>query len=28
VPGHADLALDLLRRTPAVRRLFEARLAE
>ena len=28
VPGHADLALDLLRRTPAVRTLFEARLAE
>jgi L-erythro-3,5-diaminohexanoate dehydrogenase len=28
VPGHADLALDLLRRTPAVRALFEARLAE
>ena len=27
VPGHAELALDLLRRTPAVRRLFEARLA-
>ncbi len=26
VPGHADYALDLLRRTPAVRRLFEARL--
>ncbi|WP_235950463.1 L-erythro-3,5-diaminohexanoate dehydrogenase [Phycicoccus flavus] len=28
VPGHADLALSLLRRTPAVRALFEARLAE
>jgi L-erythro-3,5-diaminohexanoate dehydrogenase len=28
VPGHADLALDLLRRTPAVRALFEARLSE
>ncbi len=28
VPGHADLALDLLRRTPAVRALFEARLAD
>ena len=28
VPGHADLALDLLRRTPAVRALFEARLTE
>ena len=26
VPGHADLALDLLRTTPGVRRLFEARL--
>jgi len=26
VPGHADLALDLLRRTPAVRALFESRL--
>jgi L-erythro-3,5-diaminohexanoate dehydrogenase len=26
VPGHADLALDLLRATPGVRRLFEARL--
>ena len=26
VPGHADYALDLLRRTPAVRRLFESRL--
>ena len=26
VPGHADLALDLLRRTPGVRALFEARL--
>lgn len=25
-PGHADLAFDLLRRTPAVRALFEARL--
>ncbi|HSO64452.1 MAG TPA: L-erythro-3,5-diaminohexanoate dehydrogenase [Ornithinibacter sp.] len=28
VPGHADLALDLLRATPAVRALFEGRLAE
>lgn len=28
VPGHADLALDLLRRTPAVRALFERRLGE
>ena len=28
VPGHADLALDLLRGTPAVRALFEGRLAE
>jgi L-erythro-3,5-diaminohexanoate dehydrogenase len=27
VPGHAAYALDLLRRTPAVRGLFEARLA-
>ncbi len=27
VPGHAELALDLLRQVPAVRRLFEARLA-
>jgi L-erythro-3,5-diaminohexanoate dehydrogenase len=27
VPGHADFALDLLRQVPAVRRLFEARLA-
>ena len=27
VPGHADFALDLLRSEPAVRRLFEARLA-
>ncbi|MBA2414539.1 MAG: hypothetical protein H0V64_01295 [Geodermatophilaceae bacterium] len=27
VPGHADLALDLLRAEPGVRRLFEARLA-
>jgi len=26
VPGHSDYALDLLRRTPAIRRLFEARL--
>ena len=26
VPGHADLALDLLRTTPGVRRLFEVRL--
>ena len=26
VPGHADVALDLLRRTPAVRALFEGRL--
>lgn len=28
VPGHADLALDLLRATPAVRALFEGRLSE
>jgi len=27
VPGHADFAVDLLRRAPAVRALFEARLA-
>jgi L-erythro-3,5-diaminohexanoate dehydrogenase len=27
LPGHADFALDLLRGVPAVRRLFEARLA-
>ncbi|MGL5860959.1 MAG: L-erythro-3,5-diaminohexanoate dehydrogenase, partial [Phycicoccus sp.] len=27
LPGHADLALGLLRRTPTVRALFEARLA-
>jgi len=27
VPGHADLALDLIRRNPAVRALFERRLA-
>lgn len=27
VPGHADLALDLLRSTPGVRTLFEGRLA-
>lgn len=27
VPGHADFAVDLLRRVPAVRSLFEARLA-
>ncbi|MBB5873944.1 L-erythro-3,5-diaminohexanoate dehydrogenase [Allocatelliglobosispora scoriae] len=27
VPGHADVALGLLRESPAVRRLFEARLA-
>jgi L-erythro-3,5-diaminohexanoate dehydrogenase len=27
VPGHADFAVDLLRRVPAVRELFEARLA-
>ena len=27
VPGHAAYALDLLRRTPAVRALFEQRLA-
>jgi L-erythro-3,5-diaminohexanoate dehydrogenase len=25
VPGHADYALDLLRRIPAVRQVFEAR---
>ncbi|MFD1115487.1 L-erythro-3,5-diaminohexanoate dehydrogenase, partial [Sphaerisporangium aureirubrum] len=28
VPGHAELALDLLRTTPGVRRLFERRLNE
>jgi L-erythro-3,5-diaminohexanoate dehydrogenase len=28
VPGHADLALDLIRAEPGVRRLFETRLAE
>ena len=28
VPGHAELALDLLRAEPGVRQLFEARLAE
>ena len=28
VPGHADLALDLVRSTPAVRALFEGRLEE
>ncbi|GAA4405257.1 L-erythro-3,5-diaminohexanoate dehydrogenase [Fodinibacter luteus] len=28
VPGHADLALDLVRRVPAVRALFEGRLTE
>ena len=27
VPGHADLALDLIRRVPSVRRLFERRMA-
>jgi L-erythro-3,5-diaminohexanoate dehydrogenase len=27
VPGHADLALDLIRTTPSVRRLFERRVA-
>lgn len=27
VPGHADLALSLLREVPAVRELFESRLA-
>jgi L-erythro-3,5-diaminohexanoate dehydrogenase len=27
VPGHADYAMDLLRATPGVRRLFESRLA-
>jgi L-erythro-3,5-diaminohexanoate dehydrogenase len=27
VPGHADVALDLVRRVPAVRALFEARIA-
>ncbi len=27
-PGHAELALDLLRSTPAVRALFERRLGE
>ena len=26
VPGHADLALDLIRRVPSVRRLFELRV--
>jgi L-erythro-3,5-diaminohexanoate dehydrogenase len=26
VPGHADLALDLIRTTPSVRRLFELRV--
>ena len=26
VPGHADLALDLIRSTPAVRKLFERRV--
>jgi L-erythro-3,5-diaminohexanoate dehydrogenase len=25
-PGHADLALDLIRSTPSVRRLFERRV--
>jgi L-erythro-3,5-diaminohexanoate dehydrogenase len=28
LPGHADLALDLIRAEPGVRRLFEARLVE
>jgi L-erythro-3,5-diaminohexanoate dehydrogenase len=28
VPGHADLALDLIRAEPGVRGLFEARLTE
>jgi L-erythro-3,5-diaminohexanoate dehydrogenase len=27
LPGHAEFAVDLLRRVPAVRRLFEARVA-
>ena len=27
VPGHADLALDLIRTTPSVRKLFERRVA-
>jgi len=27
-PGHADFALDLVRRTPAVREMFEARIRE
>jgi L-erythro-3,5-diaminohexanoate dehydrogenase len=27
VPGHAEFALDVVRRTPAVRALFEARVA-
>ncbi len=27
VPGHADLAVDIVRRDPAVRGLFESRLA-
>jgi L-erythro-3,5-diaminohexanoate dehydrogenase len=26
VPGHADLALDLVRRTPSLRALFERRV--
>ena len=26
VPGHAELALDLIRTTPSVRRLFELRV--
>jgi L-erythro-3,5-diaminohexanoate dehydrogenase len=27
LPGHAEFAVDLLRRDPAIRRLFEARVA-
>jgi L-erythro-3,5-diaminohexanoate dehydrogenase len=27
VPGHAEFALDVVRRTPSVRALFEARVA-
>jgi L-erythro-3,5-diaminohexanoate dehydrogenase len=27
LPGHAEFAVDLLRRVPAVRRLFEKRVA-
>ena len=28
VPGHADFALDLIRTTPSVRKLFERRVTE